>query len=189
MLLPENSVSSTGDCFFAGSLLSGDLKVSERETGTGANAFLLLTKLWVDTGDEAVGEDGGRPTNLTLLLWKTVLRGRVALRPFLQTWWRAQEGWCWVIGRGRQFGTWRRDLQGGQCSLREVQVQGSEGEEMEGWWSRGGQVEQEADEEEFEEWEVAVVQAQPGCRMPERRAVTVCVLARVSMFSKLLRIV
>ena len=68
-------------------------------------------------------------------------------------------------------------------------MQGSEGEEMEGWWSRGGQVEQEADEEEFEEWEVAVVQAQPGCRMPERRAVTVCVLARVSMFSKLLRIV
>ena len=57
-----------------------------------------------------------------------------------------------MIGRGRQLGTWRRDLQGGQCSLREVQVQGKEGEERrEGWWRSGGQVEQEADDEEFEE--------------------------------------
>ena len=57
-----------------------------------------------------------------------------------------------MIGLGRQFGTWRWDLQGGQCSLREVQVHGREGEEMrEGWWRRGGHVEQEADDEEFEE--------------------------------------
>ena len=103
-----------------------------------------------------MGEEGGRPTNLTLLLWKTVLRGKVALRPFctLHTWWRTQEAWCccWTIGRGRQLGTWRRDLQGGQCSLREVQVQGREGEEIRvGCWRRGGQVEHEADEEEFEE--------------------------------------
>ena len=189
MLLPETSVSSTGEPFVF--LLWVEVKVSERE-GPGANAFLLLTKLWVDTGDEAVGEEGGRPTNLTLLLWKTVLRGRVALSPFctLHTWWRAHEGWCWVIGRGRQFGTWRRDLQGGQCSLREVQVQGREGEERrEGWWRRGGQVEQEADDEEFEEWDVAVVQAHPGCNVSARRALTVLVLAMFSMFSKLLRIV
>ena len=69
-------------------------------------------------------------------------------------------------------------------------MQGREGEERrEGWWRRGGQVEQEADDEEFEEWEVAVVQAHPGCKVSARRALTVLVLAMVSMFSKLLRIV
>ena len=50
-------------------------------------------------------------------------------------------------------------------------------------------MEQEADDEEFEEWEVAVVQAHPGCKVSARRALTVLVLAMVSMFSKLLRIV
>ena len=86
MLLPETSVSSTGECLFFLLFLVNVKVLSEKEEGPGANAFLLLTKLWVDTGDEAVGEGGGRPTNLTLLLWKTVLRGRVALKP-----WRAQE--------------------------------------------------------------------------------------------------
>lgn len=41
---------------------------------------LLETKLWVETGEEVVGEvSGGRPANLTLL--NIVFRGRVELRP------------------------------------------------------------------------------------------------------------
>ena len=110
--------------------------------------------LWVDTGEEADGDEGS-PTNFTLLLENTVLRGRVALSP-RGTSWRAQGA---RRGRGRQLGT-RRARQGGQWSRREVQEQGRQGEVKEGGL-RVWQAEQEA-EEELEEWEVAVVQVQPG---------------------------
>jgi hypothetical protein len=129
----------------------------------GASAVLLLTKLCVETGDEAAGEvEGGRPTNLTdLPPWKTVLRGRVAARPrcFAQ-----EERW----GRGRQLGTWRPERQGGQWSRREVQEQegAAEGEVKEAGWRRG-QVEQEA-EEEVEEREGQAEQVHPLLRWAAR---------------------
>ena len=136
----------------------------------------------LETGDDTVGEvEGGRPANLTLLLWKMFL-GNVALSPW-QTLCLEQGGRG--APRGRQFGTrGLLALQGGQWDLKEEQEQGR-GEVKEEEAGKRGQLEQEAEEELEELWEVTVEQAQP----PASLAQSSCPLALVSRFSRLLRMV
>jgi hypothetical protein len=73
----------------------------------------------LETGDDTVGEvEGGRPANLTLLLWKMFL-GNVALSPW-HTLCLEQGGKG--VPRGRQLGTrGLLALQGGQWDLNEEQ--------------------------------------------------------------------
>ena len=75
-------------------------------------------------------------------------------------------------------------LQGGQWDLKEEQEQGRV-EVKEEDAGRRGQLEQEAEEELEELWDVTVEQAQP----PASLAQSSCPLALVSRFSRLLRMV